>query len=138
MAATSHELALRYLLELSNDIRAALLYDRSGQLLAAAPGAPPGRLAELGARLLEEAGALAQEEAETVELDAGCEGGWVFLIRAPEVVMLCLTERSVLPGLVFYDMHAILNDLDRAARAEGRRLEPAAEASGVRGAARAR
>jgi hypothetical protein len=132
MAATSQELALRYLLELSKDIRAALLYDRSGKLLAAAPGAPPGRVAELGAALLERAGALPQDDAEAVELDASCEGGAVFLIRAPDVVMLCLTERSVLPGLIFYDMHAILNDLDRAARAESRRLAPAGGGRGGR------
>jgi hypothetical protein len=36
--------------------------------------------------------------------------------------MVCLTDRSVLPGLIFYDMHAVLTDLDRAAGAEARRV----------------
>jgi hypothetical protein len=45
----------------------------------------------------------------------------VFLIRNAEMTMLCVTARAVLPGLIFYDMHAVLRDLKRAAEAEGRR-----------------
>jgi len=51
-----------------------------------------------------------------------CEGGTLFLIRYAEGAMVCLTDRSVLPGLIFYDMHAVLTDLDRAASAEARRV----------------
>jgi hypothetical protein len=50
-------------------------------------------------------------------------------------VMACVTSRSVNPGLIFYDMHAVLRDLDRAAAAEARReresAPPAAAADGV-------
>ena len=48
-----------------------------------------------------------------------CEGGTLFLIRYAEGAMVCLTDRSVLPGLIFYDMHAVLTDLDRAAERGG-------------------
>jgi hypothetical protein len=122
MAATSQELALRYLLELSSDIRLALLLDPDGGLIAAAPQPPPGRLAALAGEFSGEAGALFGESGEDVEIDAVCDGGALFLIRSVDGAMVCLTERSVLPGLIFYDMHAVLTDLDRAAGAEARRV----------------
>jgi hypothetical protein len=121
MAATSQELALRYLLELSSDIRLALLLDTDGALVAAAPEAPPGRLAGLATEFSQEVGSLYGSDDEDVEVDAVCDGGALFLIRFGEGAMVCLTDRSVLPGLIFYDMHAVLTDLDRAARAEARR-----------------
>jgi hypothetical protein len=122
MAATSQELALRYLLELSSDIRMALLLDAEGGLVASAPQPPPGRLSELAGELSREAGALFAGAGEPVEIDAACDGGAVFLIRSEEGAMVCLTDRSVLAGLIFYDMHAVLVDLDRAAGAEARRV----------------
>jgi hypothetical protein len=122
MAASSEELALRYLLELSSDIRIALLLDRDERLIAAAPQPPPGRLAELAAELSREAAARFASDGGPVEIDATCDGGTLFLIRSREGAMICLTQRSVLPGLIFYDMHAVLADLDRAADAEARRV----------------
>jgi hypothetical protein len=125
MAASSQELALRYLLELSSDIRMALLLDSREALVAAAPEAPPGRLAELAGELSREAGALFGGGGNPVEIDAACEGGTLFLIRLAEGAMVCVTDRSVLPGLIFYDMHAVLTDLERAAGAEARRVAAA-------------
>jgi hypothetical protein len=122
MAPTSHELALGYLLELSSDIRLALLWDREGGLLASAPVGSGERLAELAAELVRETevGFPGGDEPD-LELDAGCAGGAVFLIRNGDMTMLSVTERAVLPGLIFYDMHAVLRDLERAADAEARR-----------------
>jgi predicted regulator of Ras-like GTPase activity (Roadblock/LC7/MglB family) len=122
MAATSHELALRYLLELSSDIHLAMLLDPDGGVIAAAPQAPPDRLSKLAAELGREAGTLFGGAGEPVEIDAACDGGAVFLIHTGEGSMVCLTDRSVLPGLIFYDMHAVLMDIDRAAGAEARRV----------------
>jgi hypothetical protein len=127
VAPSSHDLALQYLLELSSDIRLALLWDDGHELLASAPAGPVGSLVELGSELAREAlAAYPRADGSTFELDVGCEGGAVFLIRDQGTTMLCLTERSVLPGLIFYDMHAVLGDLDRAAEAEGRKREAAA------------
>src|SRR2546421_10712976 len=67
MAASSQELALRYLLELSSDIRLALLLDRDGGLVAAAPQPPPGRLAEFAGEFSREAGSLFGSGGEPVE-----------------------------------------------------------------------
>ena len=122
MAASSQELALRYLLELSSDIRIALLLGADGKLVAAAPHAGPDRVAALAGELSSEAGAMFGAGGDPVEIDAVCEGGIVFLIRSADGAMVCLTHRSVLPALIFYDMHAILNDLERAANAEARRV----------------
>jgi hypothetical protein len=121
MAATSQELALRYLLELSSDIRVALLLDPEGGLVAASPQSPPGAVAKLAGELSREVGRVFGE-GEAVEIDASCEGGTVFLIRSSQDAMVCLTDRSALPALIFYDMHAVLTDLDRAAEAESRRV----------------
>jgi hypothetical protein len=122
MAASSQELALRYLLELSSDIRVALLLDPDGGLIAAAPQPAPDRLAALAGVLSREVEALFGGNGDPVEIDAVCEGGTLFLIRSVDGAMVCLTDRSVLPALIFYDMHAILTDLDRAAQAEARRV----------------
>ena len=122
MALTAQELALRYLLELSTDIRAALLLDVDGKLVAAAPESVGERMAVLAGELTGEAGEHFGADGEPVEVDAVCEGGVVFLIRSEEGSMVCVTTRSVLPGLIFYDMHAVLADLDRAAGAEARRV----------------
>jgi hypothetical protein len=65
---------------------------------------------------------LFQAEGDPVEIDATCEGGSLFLIRSVDGAMVCLTDRSVLPPLIFYDMHAVLADLERAAGAEARRV----------------
>ena len=113
---------MRYLLELSSDIRVALLLDRDGGLIAAAPQPAADRLAALAGELSREAEALFGGNGDPVEIDAVCEGGTLFLIRSVEGAMVCLTDRSVLPPLIFYDMHAILTDLERAAQAEARRV----------------
>jgi hypothetical protein len=122
MAATSHQLALQYLLELSSDIRLALFLDSDGSVIAAAPEAPGARLSELARQLAAEAGVLFAAEGEPVEIDASSDGGSVFLIHSDAGSMLCLTNRSVLHALIFYDMHAVLKDIDRAAVAEARRV----------------
>jgi hypothetical protein len=122
MAATSHQLALRYLLELSSDIRLALFLDPGGAVIASVPEAPGPRLQELAGQLAAEAGTLFGADTEPVEIDAACEGGSVFLIHSAEGSMVCLTDRSVLHALIFYDMHAVLKDIDRAAVAEARRV----------------
>ena len=59
MAATAHDLALRYLLELSADIRGALLMDRRGDLVASAGRLPPEELAGTGRRIAREVSGLA-------------------------------------------------------------------------------
>jgi hypothetical protein len=124
--SSSHDLALRYLLELSTDIRGALLLDRGGRLLASAGHLAADDLAAVGERLAAGARALSQNgraadagwATAAIEIDVHSAGGAMFLLGEAEHVMACVTNRSVHPGLIFYDMHAVLRDLDRAAAAE--------------------
>ena len=45
----------------------------------------------------------------------------MFLLGEADLMMACVTNRNVHPGLIFYDMHAVLRDLERAAAAEALR-----------------
>jgi hypothetical protein len=124
--SSAHDLALRYLLELSTDIRGALLLDRDGRLLASAGHLAAEDLASVGERLAASARDLSrngpapgQEPGHpAIEIDVHSAGGAMFLLGEAQHVMACVTNRSVHPGLIFYDMHAVLRDLDRAAAAE--------------------
>lgn len=120
MPASAHDLALRYLLELSADIRAAVLMDREGAVLAAAGSLPSNGLPEQARRVVAEVDSLASA-GETVEVDVFATRGALFVLAEDAHVMVCTTNRSVNPGLIFYDMHAVLRDIDRAAAAEERR-----------------
>jgi hypothetical protein len=117
---TANDLALRYLLELSADIRGALLLDRDGELLATAGHFPTADLEGAAQRLAGAARALSPDgDGRTaIEVDVLSGGGVMFLVAEAELVMSCVTNRGVHPGLIFYDMHAVLRDLDRAAAAE--------------------
>jgi hypothetical protein len=128
--ASANDLAVRYLLELSTDIRGALLLDRDGELLASAGQLPADDLAAVGQRLVEAAHGLsrngrprgAQDGAQVaIEIDVLSTGGAMFLLGEADLMMACVTNRNVHPGLIFYDMHAVLRDLERAAAAESLR-----------------
>jgi hypothetical protein len=121
MAATAHDLALRYLLELSADIRGALLMEPDGALLATAGRLPPDRLEETGRRIVREVGRLAPGGDRVVEVDSFAGRGAMFVLAEAGHVMVCTTNRAVNAGLIFYDMHAVLRDIGRAAESERRR-----------------
>lgn len=117
------ELALRYLDELSTDIRAAVLLDRSGRLAAshAAEGELPGeRLGELATALFERADKAARSasgfDGPVAQVEASTAEGAVFGVRAEGWTIAVVAGRFALPSLMFYDLRAVLSDLgDRAA-----------------------
>ena len=99
MAASIHEPALRYLLELSADIHAAALLDDRGRLIASAPAGFGERAVELAEALVAGTRSLSPPGDETtVEADLTCEEGAVFVVCEPGRAMVCVTERTVLPG----------------------------------------
>jgi hypothetical protein len=114
MELITHELALRYMLELSNDIRVALLIDEAGELIAAAPEAPSDRIANVGAELAAEARALASErDATSVDLDVTLDRGAVFVVCEDRLALVCVTGQFALPGLILHDMRIALSDMRR-------------------------
>lgn len=126
--ASANDLAVRYLLELSTDIRGALLLDRDGELLATAGQLPAQDLESVARRLAGAARGLSPNGAPAgggedvaIEIDVLATGGAMFLLGEADLVMACVTNRNVHPGLIFYDMHAVLRDLERAAAAESLR-----------------
>jgi hypothetical protein len=123
--ASAHDLALRYLLELSADIRGALLFRRGGELLASAGNLSATDPASMCAQLAAATSNLSPNgdggEHAAIEIDVFAETGALFVLADDELMMSCVTNRSVHAGLIFYDMHAVLRDLDRAAKAEAMR-----------------
>lgn len=107
-SAQTPELALRYLEELSTDIRASLILDRQGALAAAngLNGAADGARERVLA-LFERAGdGAAQVEVRTTD-------GGVFAVREQGWTIAAVTGRFALPSLVFYDLRTVLGDLER-------------------------
>lgn len=106
--AQTPELALRYLAELSTDIRAAIILDRAGALAAAdgENGDRATRMRELVLTLFEHAG------------DGGCQvevtttDGGVFAVREHGWTIAVVTGRFALPSLIFFDLRSVLSDLE--------------------------
>jgi hypothetical protein len=114
MELITQELALRYMLELSNDIRVAFLIDERGDLVAAAPERPSDRIAGVGAELAGEARSLARERgASSVDLDVTLERGAVFVVCEDGLALVCVTGQFALPGLILHDMRIALSDMRR-------------------------
>jgi hypothetical protein len=114
MEAVTQELALRYLLELSTDIRLAVLLDEDGELIAAAPERPSDDSLHVCEELAREASELAGDATATpLELDVTLDGGAVFLVREGGPALLCVTGPFALPGLILHDMRVVLDDLRR-------------------------
>lgn len=116
------ELALRYLDELSTDIRAAVLLDSAGRVAAAhsAGGdAPADRLGELAARLFDRADEAAKAapafEGQVAQVEATTAEGAVFAVRADGWTIAVVAGRFALPSLMFYDLRAVLSDLGKRA-----------------------
>lgn len=115
MEAMTQELALRYLLELSTDIRMAMLIDDQGRLSAAAPERPADQIAQVASELAGQARLLASNgDQGQVEVDVTMEGGAVFALCEGGPAMVCVTGPMALPGLILNDMRIALNDLRRA------------------------
>jgi hypothetical protein len=113
MAVVSQELALRYLLELSTDIRVALLLSPEGDLLAAAPERPRDSALRSAVELVRSVANAAGNNAPTLEADLRLERGSVFLVRERDRTLVCVTGPFALPGLILHDMRAVLDDLER-------------------------
>ena len=93
------KLALGYLRELSADIRAGVVLDPAGALLAG-----PDGLAEAARDLLAAAGDAREAHVTTTD-------GAVFTARSPSHTVVVVTGRFALPSLIRYDLKLVLGDL---------------------------
>ena len=116
VAAVTGSDTVEALVERSDDVRAAVLMDPAGGLIAAAgvSGREAERsLAGLAYDLVQAADAAAEGPIEQIEAQTG--DGAAFAARDAHHVLACVTKRLALPSLVLYDLGQALRSLDGAA-----------------------
>jgi hypothetical protein len=100
--------ALKHLTEISRDVRAAVLLDKRGKLVAS-EGDPSDadRMAELGAELLEQARA-ASPGTPPAQLEVAVQGGAVYAATDSRFTIVAVAGRDALSSLMFYDLRSAL------------------------------
>jgi hypothetical protein len=109
--ALTPELALRYLGELSTDIKASVVLSADGR--AAAASRPPelgDQLRDLTLELFDKADAADDEPVTQVEVSTG--DGAVYAVRDERWTLSVVTGRFALSSLMFYDLRNVLGDLE--------------------------
>lgn len=102
------------LVEMSADVRTAVLLDPAGGLIAASDTDTDRalRLAGLAHDLLVAADAAADQPTEQIE--AQVERGAVFAVRSAHHTLVCVVRRLALPALILYDLRQTLLELEAA------------------------
>ncbi|MDQ3644997.1 MAG: roadblock/LC7 domain-containing protein [Actinomycetota bacterium] len=102
------------LVEMSADVRAAVLVDPAGGLVAAGgiDRARARRMAGLAHDLL---GVADAASGPNEHVEAQTAGGAVFAVRNARYTLACVTERLALPALVLYDLRQTLLALEEEA-----------------------
>jgi hypothetical protein len=103
------------LVEMSADVRAAVLLDSAGGLIAASEDdtARARRLADLAHDMVTATDAAAGDPTEQIE--AQLPAGSVFCVRSATHTLVCVAKRLALPALVLYDMRRTLLDAETPA-----------------------
>jgi hypothetical protein len=106
--------ALGELLEVSDDIEAAVVFERGGEPIAATvPDDDAGELAALGDAMLVYAGTL-RDAREAVRVEGMTPAGSVFVLRDGERAVLAIAAPGALVGLVQHDLRMLLRKLSRS------------------------
>ncbi len=112
-APVSPESAAGQLVEMSADVRAAVVADPAGGLIGASEELDPTRarsLAGLAADLFSAADSALGDPAQQVE--ARVEGGGIFAARSARYTLACVVRRLALPALILYDLQATLTEME--------------------------
>lgn len=105
------EAAIERLLELSPDVRAAVLAESDGSAAASSEESSRAtEMARLAAELFERAAELPGELSD--QLEAQVDGGAVYAVRREGRMLAAVAERTTLSSLMFYDLRAALALLD--------------------------
>ena len=108
--------ALAELLDVSEDVVAAVLLDADGKTLAATVGEDnAARVAEIGSAMLAYAGAL-RTGAEATRVEAVTQDGNVYLVVDATRAVVAATGRDPVAGLVYHDLRAVLRKTGRRPR----------------------
>lgn len=109
--ALTPDLALQYLGEMSTDIKASVLVSGDGRAAATSqPGEAGDKLRDLTRELFERAAAADDQPVSQVEVATGT--GSVFAVRDERWTVAVVTGRFALSSLMFYDLRAVLSDLE--------------------------
>jgi hypothetical protein len=110
--------ALAELLDVSEDVVAAVIFDTGGQTSAATVGdLEAARAAEIAAAMLAYAAALRTGVSPT-RLEAVTADGSVFVLREGAGAIVAVTGRDPVAGLVLHDLRTTLGKLRRRTRAK--------------------
>jgi hypothetical protein len=98
---------------MSEDVRAAVVTDPAGGLIAAAEDLDHDEARRLATLLSELFGAAdSAPGAPAQQVEAQVEGGAVFAVRDARHLMGCVTKRLALPSLVLYDLQHTLEEME--------------------------
>lgn len=101
---------------MSADVRAAVLLDPAGGLIAASgtDAERSRRLADLAYDLVRATDAAAADR-PTEQIEAQVERGAVFAVRSARHTLACVVRRLALPALILYDLRQTLLEVEAAA-----------------------
>ena len=104
------EKALAELTDISSQVRAAVLFDGGGKVLASTLPAERADSFAIAARLLWEQAEVVRGEdaAKLTQLEAATKNGSVFVVREAEQTLAAVTSPEPTAGLVFYDLRSAL------------------------------
>jgi hypothetical protein len=107
------ESAAQKAIELARDARVAVVLDGQGDLAGSSESDEESsrRLGELARELVSAADAAAGgDPPEQVEVQV--DRGAVYLVRRPHWTLAAVTRRQALSSLMFYDLRAVLSELE--------------------------
>jgi len=108
--------AIAELVQLSADVRSALLLDARGQLAAASDAERGEAMRAAALELLEHADADDQGDHEVAQVEVTAPDAAVFCVRVRGWTLVALADRDALPSLMFLDMRSVLAKLEDHAR----------------------
>jgi predicted regulator of Ras-like GTPase activity (Roadblock/LC7/MglB family) len=108
--------ALEELLRVSDEVRAAVVFERRGEIIASnLPDEEAQEVAHLGDAMLAYAATL-REAAEVRQLEAVTTDGDVYVVRQGERAVIAIATPGSLAGLVQHDLRTLLSSLSRRRR----------------------
>jgi predicted regulator of Ras-like GTPase activity (Roadblock/LC7/MglB family) len=126
------EKALAELTDISSQVRAAVLFDGAGKVLASTLPAERAKGFAVAAGILWEQAEVVrgEDEAKLTQLEAATKDGSVFVVREAEQTLAAITSPEPTAGLVFYDLRSTLRaagEKPKKRRAPAKKTTPKAK-----------